>query len=189
MGINYKKSKIYRIVSKNSEKIFVGSTVNKSLHTRYSKHKCDYDNWKYDPNSIAYQDVFDVLKYDNCEMELIENYPCNSKEELDARLRKWIVKYRPNVVNKSKYNKFVKYSGHTIQCIYCGDNIPHAHYYEYHVKSDKHNKNKLIIDKLNKDIKPIKKIKSPKPKYKFIVKIEENDQKIFDETDLQCPIF
>jgi hypothetical protein len=40
-----------------------------------------------------------ILKYGNAQIILIENYPCNNKDELRAREQYWIDK-TPNIVNK-----------------------------------------------------------------------------------------
>jgi len=58
--VNYENGKIYKILNKNNEIIYIGSTVNK-LCRRFSTHRHRGNN-----NKII----------------LIENYNCNCKEEL-----------------------------------------------------------------------------------------------------------
>ena len=75
----YKQGKIYTVGCKTDDTlIFVGCTT-QSLCERMAKHK--YDSTKR-PNICFYQYVDD---WDNWYIELFENFPCNSKEELNKR--------------------------------------------------------------------------------------------------------
>ena len=76
---DYKQGKIYTILCKTDDTlIYVGSTV-QSLSERMAKHR--YDAIK-KPTMCFYQYVDD---WDNWYIELFENFPCNSKEELNKR--------------------------------------------------------------------------------------------------------
>ena len=76
---DYKQGKIYTIRCKTDDTlIYVGSTI-EPLCRRMSKHK--YDSTKR-PNICFCQYVDDC---DNWYIELFENFPCNSKEELNKR--------------------------------------------------------------------------------------------------------
>ena len=82
---DYQKGKIYRIWDKGYNKCYIGSTC-EELSRRFSSHKRDYkrgaiDKTKY---STSWQ-LFDEYGVENCIIELIEKFPCNSKEELHAR--------------------------------------------------------------------------------------------------------
>lgn len=72
----YKKGKIYKIVS--GDLVYIGSTT-KTLTQRLNKHETDYKSYN------RYVSSFKVLKTGNYEILLIENYPCNSRDELRAR--------------------------------------------------------------------------------------------------------
>jgi hypothetical protein len=92
---NYQNGKIYCIRSHQTDKVYVGSTVEK-LCQRMAKHRCKY---KYFLNGNHHNVTsFDILKYDDAYIELIENYPCNSKEELHKKEGNYIRKL--NCVNK-----------------------------------------------------------------------------------------
>jgi len=79
--VNYQNGKIYRI--DGSELTYIGSTTNKYLSTRLAKHKSDFK--KYLDGEQHYYTSFQVLKTDDCKIELIEKFPCDSKDELSAR--------------------------------------------------------------------------------------------------------
>jgi len=88
----YLRGKIYRIVSNVSSKQYIGSTV-QVLSERFRGHKKDYEKSKTKEHtkcSVAI--MFDTDGVDNCEIVLIEDYPCNSKDELHRRERYWIEK-------------------------------------------------------------------------------------------------
>ena len=79
---NYQNGKIYSIRSHQTDKIYVGSTT-QSLSKRMSAHRTAYK--KYIINNDIYVTSYDILKYDDAYIELIELYPCYSKEELHRR--------------------------------------------------------------------------------------------------------
>lgn len=95
--VNYNDSKIYKLVSFQTEKCYVGSTT-QSLGIRKASHKCDYKRWL-NGNRQHKITSFEIVKYDDCDAILIENYSCNNKEELHARERHWIEKL--DCVNKT----------------------------------------------------------------------------------------
>jgi len=68
---DYSKGKIYCIKSPNTDKVYIGSTT-QQLKGRYNHHKYSKD--------CASKVIFE---YDDVYIELIENYPCNSREELE----------------------------------------------------------------------------------------------------------
>lgn len=84
--MDYQNSKIYKIMSHAGDDIYIGSTTKQYLSQRMQKHKADYGNWqKGTRNKTTSFDIFDAYGYENCQIILIENYPCNSKDELNAR--------------------------------------------------------------------------------------------------------
>jgi hypothetical protein len=86
-GIDYSKGKIYRIVCDTTGLVYIGSTV-ETLSNRLSKHKNKYKCYlKGNTNFVT---SFDILKNDNYKIILINNYPCNNKEELEREERKYI---------------------------------------------------------------------------------------------------
>jgi hypothetical protein len=77
---NYKFGKIYRLISPSTDEIYIGSTT-KPLYKRLQYHKSDYK--KYLNGTCQYVSSFELLKYDDYKIELICDYPCNSRKELD----------------------------------------------------------------------------------------------------------
>lgn len=88
----YTNGKIYKISSLNTDKIYIGSTI-MELNKRMSKHKSDYKN-KTSHSSK------EILLYENCIIELIEEFSCNSKKELEKREGDIILNYGELCVNK-----------------------------------------------------------------------------------------
>jgi hypothetical protein len=80
--VNYKNGKIYAIRSYQTDKIYIGSTIQR-LSKRKAQHKEKY--LKYLNGKSHYVKSYDILKYDDWYLELLENYPCNIKEELLKR--------------------------------------------------------------------------------------------------------
>ena len=81
----YEKGKIYKITDVGYNKCYIGSTC-ETLSKRIDRHRCCYRRY------LTHQDgwttsflLFEEFGIENCKIELIENYPCNSKEELVRR--------------------------------------------------------------------------------------------------------
>ena len=74
---DYTQSKIYKITSVHTDKCYIGSTT-MSLKSRYNSHKCDYKKKK---NCGITSKI--LLKLGDCKIELILNYSCNNKHELE----------------------------------------------------------------------------------------------------------
>jgi hypothetical protein len=89
---NYQNSKIYKIVSpSNPDLVYYGSTTQK-LSYRMTSHIIDFRNCKNNTSS------FEILKYDDAIILLVEDYPCNSKAELHKKEGEYIL--NNNCVNK-----------------------------------------------------------------------------------------
>ena len=83
---NYNNGKIYKIIDTENKVIYIGSTVEK-LCKRYSKHK-----HKAIGNKII----------------LLENFPCNSREELVKKEQEFIEQY-DNLLNKHRAYNSIEY--------------------------------------------------------------------------------
>ena len=84
---DYSKGKIYCLRSHQTDDVYVGSTV-ESLSNRKAKHKSKYKgflNGKY-----HYVTSFEIIKYDDCYIELIEDCPCENKGQLDRKEGEYI---------------------------------------------------------------------------------------------------
>ena len=84
--MDYQKGKIYKIESHLGPKIYIGSTTKQYLSQRMEKHRSGYNRWKQEKSSnvTAYK-LFEEYGIDNCQIVLLELYPCNSKDELNAK--------------------------------------------------------------------------------------------------------
>ena len=84
----YKNGKIYKIVSDLTDKIYIGSTV-QPLYKRYFTHK----KHTHKCSSI------ELIKLGETRIELIEDFPCERKEQLNAREGYYIKLYKDICVN------------------------------------------------------------------------------------------
>lgn len=96
---NPKYGKIYKLVSFETDVCYVGSTTQRLLSHRFAKHRCDYKRWL--SGQQHYQTSYELLKFDDCKIVLLEHYPCDTKEELEAQERYWLDNTE-NCTNKQK---------------------------------------------------------------------------------------
>lgn len=157
---NYQQGKIYRIVCNTTGLVYIGSTT-MSLNQRFSCHKIDFKRKNKTFSSSL------VLENNNCEIHLIEEYPCETSEqlrkreayycsiydcvnkrkafcELEERInykRQWASNFRANNPDKVMENtkKYCDIKKQRITCE-CGANISLSSQYK-HVKSSSHIKN------------------------------------------------
>jgi hypothetical protein len=88
--MDYKNSKIYKIIDIAYTKMYIGSTT-QTLTKRFSTHKSLYKMWKNGKGSfLSSYELFNEFGLDNCKIELIENYSCNSREELHRKEGEYI---------------------------------------------------------------------------------------------------
>lgn len=79
--VNYQNGKIYAIRSANA--VYIGSTTKDLLCKRLAEHMSDYRMYK--KGETNYLSSFEVLQYDDYRIELIEAFPCSSRNELVTR--------------------------------------------------------------------------------------------------------
>jgi hypothetical protein len=79
----YQNAKIYCLRSHQTDEIYIGSTIN-SLSRRLSQHKTGFEMFKkgYSNLNTSYF-LFD--KHDDVYIELLENYPCYTLDDLKKR--------------------------------------------------------------------------------------------------------
>lgn len=87
MTNKYANGKIYKIESDETNDVYYGSTTQK-LSQRMAGHRSDYKRYK--EGKFSFVTSFEILKYDDAKIYLVETFPCNSREELEARERHWI---------------------------------------------------------------------------------------------------
>ena len=89
----YSNGKIYAIRSPHTPLIYIGSST-QDLDRRFTVHLSDFKVGR-DRTSSG-----EILMHDDCEIVLLESFPCNSREELDQREQEFINHYRDRCVNK-----------------------------------------------------------------------------------------
>lgn len=95
----YKNGKIYKITSNQTEKWYIGSSTQK-LYDRIANHRANYKLWQNNPDKYDFVTSYDIIKYDDHKIELIEEYPCNTKQELRQRENYYLALYKNICVNK-----------------------------------------------------------------------------------------
>ena len=104
---DYQNGKIYKLVNDENDDIYYGSTT-QILPKRLGDHKNKYK--RHSNGKSGYVTSFNILKYPSCKIILVENFPCNSKYELEARERYYIEKYKcVNKVKPAMTNTLVDY--------------------------------------------------------------------------------
>ena len=95
--VNYKYGKIYKIQCNKTKDIYVGSTCCRLLCQRLRQHVYNYKC--YLNGKTKYMTAFKILKNDDYQIELIQKFPCGSKDELHKRERYYIETFE--CVNKN----------------------------------------------------------------------------------------
>lgn len=155
----YENAKIYKMISPNGL-IYIGSTT-QTLAQRKASHKRKYKNFLL--NKKDYTSSFLLFEEDenNIDIVLLENYSCNSKEELHKKEREYIDLYecvnlripsRPfkeylgeyylknkekiKENNKKAYERNIEKLKKINYCD-CGGKYTHSHY-NRHLKTKRH---------------------------------------------------
>ena len=105
------EGKIYKIISINTDKIYIGSTT-KSLTERLQGHEYNYKQFQNGKHN--YVGSYAIILEGNCEIQLLEEIEYKTKKELLEREGYYIQKYKDICVNKN-------IAGRTYQQ-YCKDN-------------------------------------------------------------------
>jgi len=99
--VNYSNGKIYKIVPTNGDDIcYVGSTTKQYLSQRMDSHRNDFKKWQKNTQKekTSSVELFEKYGLENCKIVLIENFPCNSKDELEKKEGEYIKTL--NCINK-----------------------------------------------------------------------------------------
>ena len=110
MNSKYQNGQIYKITDIGYNKCYIGSTCEK-LSQRMTRHRGKYTSYLNGKcTKTCSFDLFDEYGVDNCKIERIEHFPCNSKEELRQREgfhiknTDCVNKYIPQRSSKQYYN-------------------------------------------------------------------------------------
>lgn len=88
--VNYENGKIYRLKSKSTNQSYIGSTAMSYLSQRLAIHLTDYK--RYLTNKEKYRCItsFKILECEDYEIELICDFPCANKQQLEREEGKFI---------------------------------------------------------------------------------------------------
>jgi len=153
--IDYKNGKIYKIVNDLNDDVYVGSTVN-TLSQRMAHHKYDFERY---PDRKIYKFIRNTGgDWSHYKIILIEDYPCDRKEQLLQREQyyKKIATLNNNNCfgfdkkRKKKYNKEyreankdkIKENKNTVCICICGRKYTHCN--KSHHEQTKHHQNYII---------------------------------------------
>lgn len=93
----YQSGKIYKIVSQQTEHVYIGST-RRPLEARLTGHLTTYRTYK--PGDRGKKTTaFEIMQYPDAAIELIEDWPCEAKADLHLRER-FHIESTPFCVNK-----------------------------------------------------------------------------------------
>jgi predicted GIY-YIG superfamily endonuclease len=82
---NYNLGKIYRVVCNTTGLTYYGSTTQKKLARRMDKHRSDFKRFFEGKKNKPLLTCFQVLENKNCVILLVEEFPCDNKQELERR--------------------------------------------------------------------------------------------------------
>ena len=94
----YSRGKIYKIISNQTNEVYYGSTIEKYITNRLSGHKRNYRMWL--KGKGRYTTSFELVKYDDCKIILVESYPCNTIYDLTSKEQYYLD--NNNCINKNK---------------------------------------------------------------------------------------
>lgn len=129
--MKFRNSKIYKIVSSHTDKIYIGSTTT-SLSQRLAIHR---DHMKRGRNTSSKE----ILQHPDAKIVLIERYPCKSNEELHQReeyhrrqnIEICVNKNRAFQTPEEKKEQKNFHNKKRIICDYCGCNILYNNIYRH----------------------------------------------------------
>ena len=96
----YNNGKIYKIISPNSSKVYVGSTCN-DLHKRLKAHIYSFKCWLKDNSKQTYLKSYELIKLGSVDIILLESVNCSSKEELLNKEKEWIEQLKEDLINNN----------------------------------------------------------------------------------------
>jgi len=82
---DYSKGKIYKILNNIDDEFYIGSAV-ETIGQRMAKHRSGATRY----SNLKVHNHMRNIGIDNFYIELIESYPCNSKEELNSKEGQYI---------------------------------------------------------------------------------------------------
>lgn len=126
---DYSKGKIYCLRSHQTDNVYIGSTI-QTLAKRKGGHISAYNS--YLKKKCSWMTSFDIVKYGDFYIELIEDYPCENKQHLEKkegeyiRDRVCVNKIIVGRTDKELLNKYrEKNKDKKFDCHHCGASYEH----------------------------------------------------------------
>lgn len=88
---DYSRAFIYALKAPGSPEVYYGSCTT-SPELRWAQHVNHFNRWCAGMDEQRYLRAFDVMVNQGAEMTVLEEFPCDSAEELHKREREWIEK-------------------------------------------------------------------------------------------------
>jgi hypothetical protein len=98
-GMKYLNGKIYKLIDNTNGNIYIGSTCN-SLKKRLKIHLNHYYEYKKKDGKCLTTVAYHIIKNNDYKMELLENFPCKTKQELLNKEREYIENNKCININK-----------------------------------------------------------------------------------------
>ena len=156
---DYSQGKVYKIVNSITDDTYIGSGT-QLLCNRMKNHRNDYKNQNSHKYNYKVYKRFRELGVDCFYIELLEKYPCETKEELLAREGYWIRQAKPSLNariegltqeedlerrKQSKQLRWEMYYGVKIPCE-CGCEISQKHIERHRGTRKHHNRMQLVTN-------------------------------------------
>ena len=132
----FHKSKIYKVVDIGYNKCYIGSTC-EELSLRMARHRATFKSFLSGDKRVIVRafDIFNEYGVKKCEIELIEYYKCDTKQELKSQHNGSYFNWRSSISKNAR--KIFNNSGICKKCIVCGyqNHVDVAHIipvYEFH---------------------------------------------------------
>lgn len=93
---DYSNSKIYKLVCPHADDIYIGSTTQK-LCSRFALHNSKYRSFM--NNKHHFVSSFIIMSLGDVRIILLEDFPCENKEQLRAKEQEYIEKHKDICVN------------------------------------------------------------------------------------------
>lgn len=102
---DYQDGKIYALKSYETDKVYIGSTT-LTLQQRFSNHKSSYELYK--KQKVAYLTSYEILKFEDCYITLLEGFPSLTRNDLAKREGHYQELYKDTIVNKNRSGRTIK---------------------------------------------------------------------------------
>ncbi len=98
---NYENAKAYQVIDNTNGEVFIGGTCEPSLSRKLAQHVSDMKSYYKTGSKGKFRLVYAIFENENYNIELIENYPCKSQDELNQRIGHYI-RNTKNAINRVK---------------------------------------------------------------------------------------